>query len=112
MKFSPLETVIATRLSRFRTSDNQLSAENASENCSSFCSSSSFYALRVLAVEFRAAFYSRFGRAAPKRRPAFGSTKPISSYIRSSTGSDAFRAFSAPTPSSRWSSIGSFRSSS
>jgi hypothetical protein len=51
------------------------------------------------------------GRAAPKNRPASLLTKPIRSYIASSVGSDAFRAFSAPRASSRWSSAGSERSS-
>ena len=55
--------------------------------------------------------YSAFGRAAPKNRPSSLLTKPIRSYIASSVGSDAFRAFSAPRASSRCSSPGSARSS-
>ena len=54
--------------------------------------------------------HSARGRAAPKKRPSSGLTKPIRSYIASSVGSDALRAFSAPRASSRCSSAGSARS--
>ena len=55
--------------------------------------------------------HSPRGRAAPKNRPASGLTKPMWSYIASSVGSLARRAFSAPTASRRCSSRSSARSS-
>ena len=55
--------------------------------------------------------YRPRGRAAPNNRPASAFTKPMCSYIASSVGSLARRAFSAPTASRRWSSRSSARSS-
>src|SRR6476659_689545 len=57
-------------------------------------------------------YYSPLGRAAPKKRPPSDFTKPIRSYMTSSVGSDARRAFSAPTASSRCSSRSSARKAS
>ena len=56
--------------------------------------------------------YKPRGLAAPKWRPFCDLTKPMTSYIRSSVGSDSLRAFSAPTASSRCSSRSSARSAS
>src|SRR5262245_21590990 len=53
---------------------------------------------------WRRSGYNPRGRAAPKNLPVSERANPIRSYISSSVGSDARRAFSAPTASSRWSS--------